>query len=107
MPLDAATLNRHLDKIVGDLPITVFIDGAAFTGTRGPISENQRLLLGGLEEKLAWNLYCKADAFGGVAIPGIGALVESEGVVYKIVDRNDSADGHQLLRFVLAFARRF
>jgi len=108
MPLDLATLNRHLTTIVGDLPVTATISGQTVTGTRGPITDDQRLLLGGLDEKLAFNLYFKADAFTASTPPGIGILVEITGdpTKYKVADRKLSADNGQLVILTLAFARR-
>jgi hypothetical protein len=110
-------LNRHLDRILADLPVQ-FNHKGIFYGpagvTRGPVTENQQLMAGGLDLKLDSNLYVKAEIMGTVEIRiGDPIAIRHEtddgavdSVPLKVHDIKKSADNAQLLTITLAWARR-
>lgn len=107
MPLHLPTLNRHLDKIVGDLPVTFKHKTVTYGPagvTRGPISEDQQLMAGGLDIKLDSNLFVKAEILTAPIKVGDSILIGTERL--KVHSANASADAGQLLKIVLAWDRQ-
>jgi hypothetical protein len=108
MPLDVTTLNRHLGRILGDLPVQFVHKGRAYGPagvTRGPISEDQRLMAGGLDLKLDSNLYVQASVLYGATI-AVGDPIAIGTDQLKAHDVRKSADNAQLLIITLSWARR-
>lgn len=103
MSLDPAILNGHLDRVMTDLPIAFTWNGAAFSGARTTPDQMQEAEIGGLDQKVQFNLYIRRSDLPTIR-PGIGAIFVMEGVSYKVLEIAVAPDGN-LLRYAMGFAR--
>lgn len=107
MPLHLPTLNRHLDKLVGDLPVAFRHRSVTYGPagcTRSPLSEDQQLMAGGLDLKLDSNLQVKADILKTPIKVGDSIIIGSDRLKAHSVKLSE--DAGQLVKVVLAWDRQ-
>lgn len=103
MTLPLSNFNGHLQRIVEDLPLAFSWRGNTYTGTKASADVTQTLELGGLEEKVAFILYCRLSDVPG--IPEVGEIFIVDGRKMKVLDSRKSPDDGQLLSLAMGWAR--
>ena len=107
MPLSLPTLDRHLVRLTGELPVTFSIPEwgpESFSGSRSTPTFSQTLLVGGFDQQVAEDLFVRKAALP--AIPAEGLIVVINQKHYKILRVRPSPDNEQLLNLALGWARQ-
>ena len=104
MAIPLSNLNGHLARLMSDIPTTFYWEGVAYTGARATADFTQQLEIGGMDQKVAYQIFAKADQFEG-APPAEGAIFVVESLNMRVVDVRKSPDNSQLLAFTMAYGR--
>lgn len=105
MALSLSTLNGHLTRIITDLPVTFIWNGVSYQAVRSSPTLSQTLEVGGIDEKIEFQLFVKADALPTIK-PHEGAIFTIDGIKMRVLEVKKSPDDAQLLSFALGFARQ-
>ena len=90
-PLDLAALNEHLDRLVDDLPVQFQWNGQWYRGCRSSTDLSQSLEIGGLSQRIEYQLFVKRDQFGQT-LPHEGALFLIDAEHMKVIRVRQSPD---------------
>ena len=103
MPFDPTTLDNHLKRVTGELPVTFTWNAVNYQGTVSTPTFSETLMIGGFDYDIVWHLYIRAALLP--SIPAIGQAFTIATLIYKVLRVRPSPDSSQLLNFALGYAR--
>lgn len=105
MAFDLSIFNGHMDRVISDMPVTFMWENLPYQGVKTTPDFTQELEIGGIDQKIQFNLFVKADSFNAV-FPKEGDIFVIDGIRMKVIEVRKSPDSGQVLNFQMAFARR-
>lgn len=103
MPLDLATLDRHLGLLTGQLTVQFAWNGTPYSGIKTTPTISETLMIGGQDYEVAFEIFVRLAVVPSA--PDIGNVFVVEGKHYKVLRVRPSPDNSQLLGISLGWAR--
>lgn len=103
MSLPISNLSGHLNRIMSDIPVIFTWNTQDYTGVKSTPDISQSLEIGGIDEKIEFQIFVKRDDLP--SIPAIGQIILVEGKKMRVVDVKRSPDSDNLISMQMASAR--
>jgi hypothetical protein len=103
MSLPLSNLSGHLTRIMSDIPVRFVWVGQEYQGVKSTPDLTQNLEVGGLDEKVDFQIFVKKDSLPSV--PEIGQIMTVEGRKMRVNEVRRSPDNENLISLQMASAR--
>ena len=105
-PLNLAAFDEHLTRVIDDLPVPFTWNGKPYTGTRSSTDNSQLLVVGGVEQKIEYQLFIKTSTMTATRLPHEGDIFIMDNERMRVVRTRRSPDSVLLLTCDMAFSRQ-
>jgi len=103
MSLPLSNLLGHLSRIRSDIPVKLVWNALEGQGVKSTPDVTQSLEIGGIDEKIEFQIFITRNEFP--TIPEVGQIMTVEGKKMKVVGVRTSPDNNNLVSLQMAFAR--